>query len=48
MQITIHVADDMLDAVRDRLPPPEMGVLEAVAQDAILDYLQRLEERRSD
>jgi hypothetical protein len=43
MQITIHVPDDMLEAVRDRLPPPEMGVLEAVALDAILAYLQRLE-----
>jgi hypothetical protein len=43
MQLTIHVPDDMLEKVKDRLPPREAGVLEAVALDAILGFLLKLE-----
>jgi hypothetical protein len=42
MQLTIHIPDDMVERVKDRLPPPEMGVLEAVALDAILAFLRTL------
>lgn len=44
MQITIHIPDDMVEAVKDKLPPPSLGVLEAVALDAILGYLSRLDD----
>ena len=43
MQLTIHIPDDMLEGVKDKLPPKEMGVLEAVALDAVLGYLMRLD-----
>jgi len=43
MQLTIHIPDDMLETVKDKLPPPEMGVLEALALDAVLGFLMRLE-----
>lgn len=43
MQLTIHIPDDMLEAVKDKLPPPEMGVLEAVALDAVLGFLMKLD-----
>jgi hypothetical protein len=35
----------MIDAVKDKLPPPEMGVLETIALDAIIAFLTRLDER---
>jgi hypothetical protein len=44
MQLTVHVPDDMLEKVKDKLPPPEVGVLEAVALDAILGFLLKLDE----
>ncbi|MFZ0959563.1 MAG: hypothetical protein WAO35_01560 [Terriglobia bacterium] len=43
MQLTVHVPDDMIEKVKDKLPPPEVGVLEAVALDAILGFLMKLE-----
>jgi hypothetical protein len=43
MQLIVHVPDDMIEPVRDRLPPPELGVLEAVALDAVLAFLATLE-----
>lgn len=45
MQLIVHVPDDMIKAVKDRLPPPEMGILEAVALDAILGYLDTLRQK---
>lgn len=42
MQLTIHIPDDIVEAVKDKLPPPEMGILEAVALDAVLALLMRL------
>ena len=32
----------MLESVKDKLPPREMGVLEAVALDAVLGFLLKL------
>jgi len=42
MQIIVHVPDDLVEKAKDRLPPPGMGVLEAIALDAILGFLQKL------
>ena len=42
MQLTIYVPDDILESVKHKLPPPEVGVLEAVAGDAILGFLLKL------
>jgi hypothetical protein len=42
MKITVHIPDDIVAEVKDELPPPEMGVLEAIALDAILDFIGRL------
>ncbi len=39
MQLTIHVPDDMLEKVKDKLPHREVGVLEAIALDAIIGFL---------
>jgi hypothetical protein len=44
MQLTIHIPDDILERVKDKLPPPEVGVLEAIAGDAILEFLTSLSE----
>lgn len=44
MQLTVHVPDDMIEAVKSKLPPPEAGVLEAVALDAVLGFLMKLED----
>jgi hypothetical protein len=43
MQIIVHIPDEMVEQVKDRLPPPETGVLEAIALDAILGFLSKLE-----
>jgi hypothetical protein len=43
MQLIVHIPDDMIEPVRDRLPPPQLGVLEAVALDAVLAFLATLE-----
>lgn len=42
MEIRIVVSEDMVDPVRELLPPPGMGILEAIALDAILSYFDRL------
>jgi hypothetical protein len=44
MKLTIEIPEEVLDPVRDKLPPPEMGLLEAVAVDAILAFLVKLED----
>jgi hypothetical protein len=41
MQLTINIPDEVLAEYRNVLPPPEMGILEAVAVDAILAALSR-------
>jgi hypothetical protein len=46
MQLTIKIPDQIIEKVKDKLPPPESGVLEAVALDAILGFLQKLEENK--
>jgi len=43
MVLILHVPDDMLERVKDKLPPRETGVLEAVALDAVLGFLSKLE-----
>ena len=43
MQLTVHVPDEIIESVKDRLPPPEIGVLEAVALDAVLRFLLKLD-----
>lgn len=44
MKLEIQIPDDMLDRVKGKLPPPEMGVLEAVALDAVLGFLLKLDD----
>ena len=39
MQLTIHVPDNILGSVKDKLAPRETGILEAVALDAVLGFL---------
>lgn len=43
MQLIVHIPDDMIEKVKDKLPPPEVGVLEAIALDAVLGFLLKLE-----
>lgn len=43
MRLTVHVPDDLIEKVKDKLPRPEVGILEAVALDAILGFLMKLE-----
>ncbi len=45
MQTIVHVPDDLIEKVKDTLPPPEMGMLKAVALDAILGFLEKLGDR---
>jgi hypothetical protein len=42
MQIVIHVPDDFVEPVKEKLASGPTGVLEAVALDAILQYLDVL------
>ena len=44
MQLTIHVPDDIFESVKHKLPPRESGVLEAVALDAVLGFLMKLQD----
>jgi hypothetical protein len=41
MQLTIHIPDDVIAEYQHVLPPPEMGLLETIAVDAILGALSR-------
>ena len=41
MRLTIEIPDQVLAPVKDKLPPE--GVLQAVALDAILDFILKLE-----
>ncbi len=43
MHLTINIPDEIIEPVKDKLPPPEMGILEAVALDAILGFLLKLD-----
>ena len=36
MQLIIQVQDHLKEPIKDKLPAPEMGILEAVALDAVL------------
>ena len=47
MKLTIHVPDDLLDDLKDKLASEPSGVLEAVALDAILGFLDRLRDSGS-
>jgi hypothetical protein len=42
MQLTIHIPDDLFDDVKDKLAAQPSGILETVALDAILGFLDRL------
>lgn len=46
MQLTLHIPDDVLDEFQAVMPPPQLGLLEAVAIDAILAALERMKEER--
>ena len=43
MELTIRIPEQIIAKVKDKLPPPEMGVLETVALDAVLGFLHKLE-----
>jgi hypothetical protein len=43
MQLILHVPDDMIEKVKDKLPPAEVGILEAIALDAVLAFLLKLD-----
>ena len=47
MKLTIHIPDEIIAEYRNVLPPPEMGLLKAVAIDAILGLLSRSLERQT-
>jgi len=42
MKLTIHVPDDLLEDVKDELASAPSGILETIALDAILGFLDRL------
>jgi len=42
VQWTIHIPDEVIADYGVSLPPPELGIFEAVAVDAILAALQRM------
>jgi hypothetical protein len=42
MQFTINIPDDVIDGYRHVLPPPEMGILEAIMVDAVMAALDRM------
>jgi hypothetical protein len=42
MKLIVDIPDDLIEQVKEKLPPPESGMLEAIALDAILAFLQRL------
>jgi hypothetical protein len=42
MKIVVHVPDEIVEPVKWKLERGPTGVLEAVALDAILGYLQKL------
>ena len=44
MKHIVQIPDDIVERVRHKLPPPEVGILEAVALDALLGFLQKLED----
>jgi hypothetical protein len=42
MQLVLNIPDDFIDPVKDKLTADPIGVLEAVALDAVLGFLTRL------
>jgi len=44
MKLIVHIPDDLIERVKDLLPPPEVGVLETIALDAVLGFLHKLED----
>jgi hypothetical protein len=46
MQLILNIPDEVIETYRRVLPPPELGLLQAVAVDAILGLLSRLEEQQ--
>jgi hypothetical protein len=36
VHLTVHIPDELIERVKDKLPAPKMGLPEAVALDAIL------------
>jgi hypothetical protein len=47
MQLTINVPDFLFDDVKDKLATQPTGILEAIALDAILGYLDGLRKKGS-
>ena len=43
MQLTIKIPDEVVGPLKGKLPPPELGILEAVALNAVLDFLMKIE-----
>jgi hypothetical protein len=43
MKLTVHIPNEQLEKVKEKLPPPEVGLLEAITLDAILQFLTKLE-----
>lgn len=44
MRLTIEIPDTAIEPVKDKMPPPESGVLEAIAVDAVLGFILGLED----
>jgi len=47
LQLTIHIPDEVIEPYRDVLPPPEMGLLEAIMVEVVLSALQRMADARA-
>lgn len=43
MKLKLHIPDDLVERVKERLPHAT-GVLEAIAVDAILEFLRKLDD----
>jgi len=42
MQLTLNIPDDLFDDVKDRLSALPSGVLESIAMDAVLGFIENL------
>lgn len=45
MDLVIRIPDELIEPIKDKLPPPEMGILEAVALEALMKFFDRLEKQ---
>jgi hypothetical protein len=45
MLLTLNIPDDILEDVKDKLAAQPTGVLEAIAMDAVVGFLDTLKER---